>query len=477
MTGVEGICPQLENLWGGEDCWGEGAPTETRWRQVLASNCSMAGEMRRSWEKIQLEARQTSDWLQEPMPEVITTPLVGLGEGSTSGKTRGRVVEAIECSRAKVLAKALELVRPKSTRAAWAWKQRDKVSSAWLLACPGTDTKLSSKEFTEAAASNLCLHSPACASRVGEIVKGRVNIDPYGDNIQATCLRGDHWRTRHNWLVQFIHRACMWAGVPAEMEVFNLFSGLVRQEGLSRMERAQQRQSLVPDLRIAISPQAVADAEVARDLRMRAGGGGAVRGGGGTVEGGVLHEVKTISCSKTRYKPNFLKRAVDARADLLPQEYISKARGADQKHNQIPAGTIGPVERKLLELGEVRGIVSGNFGEVSEDTHALVAALATCRVRVAGVSRGRKGHMRTEEGERSLAISALRRRLGVLTVRCQAHSLLGRLEALGPGATAAAGRRWQAAELERCWRREERSHTLATAQGWSAYRTGFGKLD
>ena len=83
--------------------------------------------------------------------------------------------------------------------------------------------------------------------------------------------------------------------------------------------------------------------------------------------------------------------------------------------------------------------------------------------------------MRTEEGERSLAISGLRRRLGVLTVRCQAHSLLGRLEALGPGATA--GRRWQAAELERCWRKEERAHTLSTAQGWSAYRTGFGKLD
>ena len=107
----------------------------------------------------------------------------------------------------------------------------------------GTDTRLSSKEFAEAAAANLCLHSPACAARVGEIVKGRVKIDPYGDNIQATCLRGDHWRTRHNFLVQFFHRACMWAGVPAEMEVYNLFSGLVRQEGLSRMERAQQRQS------------------------------------------------------------------------------------------------------------------------------------------------------------------------------------------------------------------------------------------
>ena len=159
----------------------------------------------------------------------------------------------------------------------------------------------------------------------------------------------------------------MWAGVPAEMEVFNLFSGLVRQEGLSRIEQAQQRQSLVPDLRIAIQPQAVADEEVARDLRMR--GGGAPRGGGGTVEGGVLHEVKIISCSKTRYKPNSPKRAGDTRADLLPQEYLNKARAADQKYNDVQPGTVGPVERKLLELGEVRGIVSGNFGEVSEDTH------------------------------------------------------------------------------------------------------------
>ena len=121
--------------------------------------------------------------------------------------------------------------------------------------------------------------------------------------------------------------------------------------------------------------------------------------------------------------------------------------------------------------------MAGNFGEVSEDTHALLAALATSRVRLAGVSRGRKGHLRTEEGERSLAISALRRRLGILTVRCQALSLLGRLETLGPGSSAAAGRRWQAAELERCWRMEERAHSLATVQGWRSYRTGFAKLD
>ena len=178
-----------------------------------------------------------------------------------------------------------------------------------------------------------------------------------------------------------------------------------------------------------------------------------MRGGGGTVKGGVLHEVKIISCSKTCYKPNSPKRAVDSRADLLPQEYLNKARAADQNHNQM----------KLLELGEVRGIVAGNFGEVSEHTHALVAALATYRVRVAGVSRGRKGHMRTEEGERSLAISSLRRRLGVLTVKCQTYSLLGRLEQQ---------RRLKEGGRRRSWRGaggERRGHTAKHGG-----RTGLG---
>jgi len=427
-----------------------------------------------------VEARQAATWLGEEVPEVLATPLEGLGDGSTSGSTRGKVVEAMECTRAKVLVKALDLVRPRSTRAAWAWRQRDKVSSAWLLACPGTDTSLTSAEFAEAAAANLCLPSPACMGRVGETVKGRVKLDPHGDNLQATNTGGDHYRRRHNMLVQWINRACMWAGVPAEMEVYNLFSGLVRQEGLSRLEKARQRQSLVPDLRIAVAPLAVVEAEVARDGRLAAAGGARqveLRGGGGSVEGGVLHEVKVISCSKTRYKPNSNKRAVDFRADHLQQEYLVKAREADRTHNGTPADTVGPVERKLVELGEVRGIVGGNFGEVSEQTHTLLAALATSRVRVAGVTRGRRGLWRSEEGERSLAIAALRRRLGVLTVRCQSLSLLGRLEVLGPGAAAAAGRRGQAAELEACWRREESAFALSRVQGRTSYRTGFAKLD
>ena len=53
----------------------------------------------------------------------------------------------------------------------------------------------------------------------------------------------------------------------------------------------------------------------------------------------------------------------------------------------------------------------------------------------------------------------------------------GHLETLGPGTAAAANRRRQAAEEERRWRKEDMAFNLARRQGWSAYRTGFSKLD
>ena len=190
----------------------------------------------------------------------------------------------------------------------------------------------------------------------------------------------------------------------------------------------------------------------------------------------VLHELKVISSSRTRYKPSWEKRAVDVRSDQLNGEYLAKARAADRRQG-VRDGEVGRVEAKLVSLGDVRGVVAGQFGEVSEDTHLLVSALATSRVRVAGPARSRRGRMRTEEGERSIAISSIRRRLGVMTVRCQANSLLGRLESLGGGGAAAAGRRSYAAQMEKTFRNETRAHDLAIRQGWRIQRSGFAKHD
>ena len=69
-------------------------------------------------------------WLDTEVPKALACEVSGIGYGSV---TWGRVVEARENTRAKVLKKALTMVRPKSTRAAWAWCKRDKISSLWVL--------------------------------------------------------------------------------------------------------------------------------------------------------------------------------------------------------------------------------------------------------------------------------------------------------------------------------------------------------
>ena len=110
-------------------------------------------------------------------------------------------------------------------------------------------------------------------------------------------------------------------------------------------------------------------------------------------------------------------------------------------------------------------------------THYLLDDMAKSHVRVAGPSTGRRGLLRSEAAEMALAISGLRRRVGVMAVRCQASSLLGRLEGLGPGGAAARGRRDQAQEVERICRREEQAHSLATRQGRRALQSGFAVRD
>ena len=78
---------------------------------------------------------------------------------------------------------------------------------------------------------------------------------------------------------------------------------------------------------------------------------------------------------------------------------------------------------------------------------------------------------------KAMAVGYIRRRLGVAAVRAQCHSLLGRLEGLGPGATTADSRRRRAVEQERLWARERRAYALSAKQGFNILRRGFGKLD
>ena len=134
-------------------------------------------------------------------------------------------------------------------------------------------------------------------------------VDLYGEAVQCNITNGDHYRKRHDAFKMRLFQMCQWAGMDAEVEVFNLFAGSIPQEGLNRMERGRKIQSIVPDMRITIPEEG--------NLVPR------------------LHEIKIISSSKTRYtvhrEGQEATRAVDKRAGELNAEYLAKVERNTQK--------------------------------------------------------------------------------------------------------------------------------------------------
>ena len=457
FCGERGICPQLADQMGGEECFGEEAAGENRWRVMLASGCREGEELRRVWNLMKTEEQQAAAWLDVEVQENLSVQVESVGGTSCDGSTRGKVSEERDKTWANLIKKGLQNhpKQDRTNRPVWSWLQRDKLSSAWLQALPGPDTSLTSAEFSEAAAAALCIPSPACGEKLGQVIRGRQVVDLFGETVQSTITTGDHYRKRHDAYKMRLFQMCQWAGLEAEVEVFNLFAASIPQEGLNRMERGRKVQSIVPDMRISIPEE------------------------GNFVQ--RLHELKIISSSKTRYNPHRqgqeAMKAVDKRANELNGEYITKARNTDRQYCGTPQDTTGPVETKLGTLGAVKGVVVGAFGEGSEDLHSLIHHLATSRVRVAGPQKGRRGQVRTEEAELALTTSFLRRTLSVVGVRAQAKLLLGRLEVIGPRAAAAAGRRNYALNLERIWANQRRADALSRLQGKALLRRGQFKID
>ena len=124
-----------------------------------------------------------------------------------------------------------------------------------------------------------------------------------------------------------------------------------------------------------------------------------------------------------------------------------------------------------------RGTSSLQLAATAKIGRAPSKNLAISRVRVAGPQKGRRGQVRTEEAELAMTTSFLRRTLSVVGVRAQAKLLLGRLEVIGPGAGAAAGRRNYSLNLERIWANQRRADQLSRLQGKSLLRRGHFKID
>ena len=85
------------------------------------------------------------------------------------------------------------------------------------------------------------------------------------------------------------------------------------------------------------------------------------------------------------------------------------------------------LERKLVSVGEVEGLVVGAFTEVSAATHTLIVHLAKSSVQVARPQLGSRGQLRSEEAEIALTTAFLRRTFSICAVKALAFSLLLRV--------------------------------------------------
>jgi len=67
---------------------------------------------------------------------------------------------------------------------------------------------------------------------------------------------------------------------------------------------------------------------------------------------------------------------VRKRAATVNAEYIHKAKAADAKYNLTPAGTQGPIARRLSEFGPVIPLVFGWFAEINAEFDTLLSEVA-----------------------------------------------------------------------------------------------------
>ena len=362
----------------------------------------------------------------------------------------------------EVLERAISLHPDQRGVGVSSWKERDKLTSAFLLSTPSPKYSLSSPIMAEALATMLCLPSRVCADRLGEKV-GASKVDKFGVRVILENLPGGHWTDRHNAMEQEVAALCAYAGLPAEREPFGLFGHLLPQQALTRLQQHQRSQVLRPDLRMDIPPIKV-QAQPAKARRAPVPGQAAPAAAPAPVSldysGSHIAEIKVLGKGvKSFYKLGTTgDKAVDRRAVDIPADYKRKAAKMDQAMG-AEEGEEGPCQRRLAELPLIT-LCWGAYGEGSSGVHTLVTLLATCRVRTLAL----RGEPPSDQ-QMGLEVTNIRRRLSTAAVRAASTVLLARVSQIGQGSGMASRRReWQ--------RREEREMQHSREADFLVHCTG-----
>lgn len=442
FSGEKGVCLPLAELSGAEE------DDLHRWRPLLESGLRTGEELRQAWATLQQRAQHMVDYLGEELTGALEVGVEGAGMGCTTGATRMAVTSQLEGLTLATLNKHMKEYRDRKARPVCLTQQKDKMTTAWLLALPTPQGTISTPIFREGLAMVLALPSPACKDRVGQKIGGG-RVDLYGDAVKCeTTLVGGSWVIRHDRTKGEIMRMLGWSGIVASCEVSGLFQHLVPPAARDRLEVQRQSHVMIPDFRLQL-PHTTTGLDLAP---------------GETVT--RLAELKH-TCSEQHYRTGVrqrqFQRAVDKRAGLLMGEYRDKA---DRMDTLLGEGE-GRVRRQLDRYGQLVDIVVGKYLEMSEGGHMLLDAMASSRV---ARQERRSGLAATNTAmEKGVVMGELRRQLSVVNLRASMSCLLDRLHQAGEGGRMRGRRQeWMVREEERM--KEEREMI------WSARMRGRSLL-
>ena len=287
----------------------------------------------------------------------------------------------------------------------------------------------------------MAVPSLLCRGRVGERI-GRLKVDIWGDSVMNATLPGNHMTRGHDIMKNTLNSLFKYSGILSEVEPYGVFSDLVPQQPLNRLNAFRAAQTIIPDIRAELPDET-----------------------GGTRRRYL--EVKTVSGLTKWYHPVRGERAVERRVLAIKQEYKTAAATADQRYYGTDTG---PITQRLGQM-VLTGVAFGRLAEASDSVHKLVAVMAKARVEQQQLAWGRgeaeeKSHLSVETGY-------IRRRLSCAAVTAFGHRLASRMSQVGGQGAQLAGQRRQQWSLEEARARQDReSAWMATVLGRDIVRRG-----
>ena len=401
LASTAGFLPQLASVLGAGS-FNEGHEQQ-RFATFLQSGAPLARAMGECWAQLQAEQPGAVDG-------PLAAPPAAIGFDAAKGTLIAKFQHALTVVREDHAYSDVDTrhrALPPRDQRRLAWLSNDPISSALVTSIPTLACRLNSAEFSEALTQHCGLPSPACAAVRGASIRGRP-LDVYGNALSGMQTAGGHWNDHHDNIARFIVGQARDNGLGAAYEPQHAYTDTLPRgargvfSGLSRDgtdNGAPGQRGITPDLRV----RAAVGVEMHYDVK-------------------VVH-VGTSTYPDTNGAAAARGAAVNTRARRVVSEYERHARKIDAHCAGTAPNDVGPVLRRLREVG-ITGIAFGAFGEASDDAHRLLKVIA-----VAGAeARWADAMASSAFAYRSTLIAQMKRLWGCFLARENARLKIARLE-------------------------------------------------